>query len=68
MILAWVLDPQARPASELCRGLPRPGGGSRELSEGRLGPGGNLGVQGQGLGPKEEHGKIRNRAGNSLTQ
>lgn len=35
--------------------LPGPGGGSRELSEGRLGPVGSLGVHGGGLGPKVHH-------------
>ena len=43
LIAIWapVFDPPARPASVLCQGLPGPGGGSRELSEGRLGPVGN---------------------------
>lgn len=54
------------PTSELWQGLPGPGGGSRELSQGRQGPVGNLGVWGGGLGPKashQEHGKIRSRFG-----
>lgn len=56
------------PASEVWQGLPGPGGGSRELSQGS-GTSGQLGAQGGGQGPKaghQEHGQMRNRAGKTI--
>lgn len=61
---------RAWPASELWQGLPRPGGGSRELSEGQLGPVGPPGSPKWRAGCKashqEEHSHIRRRVEKTL--